>query len=191
MGHEELAASLRREGDESIRLLWQEAENEAGRLRARTVEARVEMRRKTLQTAAGEASAKRRSLLAGAEHETRFLRVRAEAVLLEKLSQAARSSLGELRGEEYEAVFRRLCGELPPARWEKVRVNPADRALAGEIFPGTTVEEDTAISGGVDAMGDEEGIRVVNTFEKRLEKVWDQLVPDLVRDLREYVGGDS
>lgn len=84
-------------------------------------------------------------------------------------------------------MFNRLAAELPPAAWETVRVNPTDGELAGHLFPTALIEPDPAISGGMEALAEEGRIRVVNTLEKRLERGWPELFPDLLGEAERCV----
>jgi V/A-type H+-transporting ATPase subunit E len=49
------------------------------------------------------------------------------------------------------------------------------------MFPDAEVIADESISGGLDAATAGGRIRVVNTFEKRLERAWPILLPEMIR----------
>jgi vacuolar-type H+-ATPase subunit E/Vma4 len=80
-------------------------------------------------------------------------------------------------------LFEALALELPPCRWQSVRVNPADAELAARHFPGAAVEADPAISGGMEVACDEGRVAVSNSLETRLATAWPDLLPGLLKDL--------
>jgi V/A-type H+-transporting ATPase subunit E len=100
--------------------------------------------------------------------------------LSERLSRLATSLLPQFREQQYRELFEALVRELPPYAWETVRVNPEDTAMAGRYFPEAKIVPDTRISGGMEVDGDGGRIRIVNTLEKRLERGWPELLPDLI-----------
>jgi len=84
-------------------------------------------------------------------------------------------------------VFSRLAAELPPIAWETLRVNPADAEVATRLFPRARIVPDSAICGGMEALAEEGRIRVINTLEKRLERVWPELLPALIEETEQCV----
>ncbi len=192
MSSRELIESLRRSGDEKIRLLRQEAEQEAGALRA-AASAKIEELRKQyadkLSAAAGEETIR---ALAEAGNKARTLRLAAEKVLSDRLLSVSRASLQQLRDAAYPAIFEKMVLELPSLAWNLVRVHPADVNLARKYFPEAEIVPVETISGGVDATVRDGTIRVVNTLEKRLERAWNELLPPMVKDAyREVSDGAS
>ena len=181
MGCEELIASLRKEAGERTLEIWKEAEEEAGKIRAG-----VSLRLEALQrdNAAGRASEEgSRKVLLEAETRARMIRLTSENSLSERLYSLAVSSLRLLRDQRYEDIFNRLALELPSPGWQRVRVNPDDPGLAKKYFPGAGIVVDKNITGGMEAEAEEGNVRVVNTFEKRLERSWPQMLPDLLVDI--------
>ncbi len=192
MSSKELIESLRRSGDEKIRLLRQEAEQEAGTVRT-TATARIEGLRKRyadqLSTATGEETIR---ALAEAANRARALKLAAEKVLSERLLSASRAALQQLRGATYPAIFEKMVLELPSLAWNLVRVHPADVNLARKYFPEAEIVPVETISGGVDVTIRDGTIRVINTLEKRLERAWNELLPPMVKDAyREISDGAS
>jgi V/A-type H+-transporting ATPase subunit E len=108
------------------------------------------------------------------------MRLAALGELSERLSRLAVSLLTQLREQQYGELFDALVRELPPYAWETVRVNPEDSAMAGRYFPEAEIVPDPHISGGMEVNGDGGRIRIVNTLEKRLERGWPELLPDLI-----------
>ncbi len=192
MSSRELIESLRRSGDEKIRLLRQEAEQEAEAAR-KAATARLGEERKRyadrLSAATGEETIR---ALAEAGNKARTLRLAAEKVLSERLLSAARAAVHQLRGPMYPALFEKMVLELPSLAWNLVRVNPADVSLAKKYFPDAEIVPVETISGGVDVTIRDGTIRVINTLEKRLDRAWNELLPLMVRDAyREISDGAS
>jgi vacuolar-type H+-ATPase subunit E/Vma4 len=102
--------------------------------------------------------------------------------LAERLLALARAGLPQLRGEQPARLFEALALELPPRRWQRVRVNPADAALAAQHFPDATIDVDPAISGGMELECEDGRIRVSNTLETRLDIAWTDLLPQLIAE---------
>jgi vacuolar-type H+-ATPase subunit E/Vma4 len=187
-----LIESLRRAGDEKIRLVKQEAEREAESLRA-CLGARLEdlRKRQAGEFAVVAAEAERRAF-ADAGNRARSLRLDAEQALAGRLLCIAQASLSRLREGAYAAVFEKLALELPSLPWKLVRVNPADVDLARGYFPDAELVANESITGGMDAATGDGALRVINTFEKRLERAWGELLPVLMKDvLREASDGAS
>jgi len=183
MGCKELIESLRAAGDEKIRAMQQEEEREAGKIRAEVAEKIGQLRKVRNETHVIEAAEKTSTALSEAAHRARLIRLVAEKALAERLYSLALASLQQLRNAGYRAVFAALARELPHFAWKTVRVNPIDRALAQEHFPEAELVPDNTIAGGMDVTSDEGKVRVVNTFEKRLERSWDEMLPTLLRDV--------
>ena len=97
------------------------------------------------------------------------------------------SSLPALRKAGYEAVFGKMVQELPALSWKRVQVNPGDVALAGRYFPAAEIVPDPGITGGLDVSTEDGSIRVINTFEKRLERAWSDMLPLLIKDVYQEV----
>jgi len=182
MGSRELIESLRKAADEKIQAIQQDAETETRKIKAEAVRRKDELRQDYARVQSAEAEEYGRARLAEANSRARALRLAAEQDLAERLQAAARSSLLRLRGTGYSRVFAALAQELPPLAWQSVSVNPEDVDLAKQQFPNAEIIPDEKISGGVDAAAEEGKIRVKNTFEKRLERMWMHTLPVLMDD---------
>jgi V/A-type H+-transporting ATPase subunit E len=187
VGYEDLLAALRREGENKSGLIRQEAEAEAARLREEAAAGRVRLREGFEQEQARAIAAECGAILAEAERTARRIRLAEAGKRAERLYRLALGLLPHLRERDYPGMFSRLAAELPPAAWETVRVNPADGELAGYLFPTALIEPDPAISGGMEALAGGGRIRVVNTLEKRLERGWPELLPDLLGEAERCV----
>jgi vacuolar-type H+-ATPase subunit E/Vma4 len=183
MGCRELIESLRTAGDERIKTIRDEAEQEAGRIREETARRIEALQGENTRRHAAAAAKETEALQAEANSAIRRIRLRAERALADRLYAAARESLRTLRNVGYGDVFHGFAQELPQFTWKKVRVNPEDVALAREIFPGVEILPAPEIIGGLEAVSEGERVRVVNTFEKRLERIWEEMLPDIMKEV--------
>lgn len=187
MGCKELIESLRRAADERIKLIWQETEGEAERVRGEVSHKLNQLRENCSRTESLAVTAAQVAAVSEAKNRSRTYLLTAEKALSDRLFSVALSSLPRLRGSDYREVFERMARELPPLAWKTVRVNPEDTNLAKNIFNGADIIPDKTISGGVDAMTDGGKIRVINTFEKRLERAWVDMLPDVLKKIYDAV----
>lgn len=189
MGCEELIGSLRKEAEEKVREIWREAEEEAGKTRAG-----ISLRLEALlhENASGLSSeVDRMKVLLDAENRARMIRLASEDRLSARLYSLAASSLHLLRRKGYEDIFHKLVLELPPLAWHAVKVNPHDSDLAKKFFPRANILVEKDITGGMKAEAEEGAVRVANTFEKRLERAWPQMLPGLMADINREVMDDE
>ncbi len=182
MGCKELIESLRRAADERIRLIWKDAEGEADKIRAEVSHRLDLLRESNSRTESLAAIAAQVAAVSEANNRSRINLLTAEKALSDHLYSIALSSLQRLRNSGYQEAFRKMAQELPPLAWKTVRVNPADVSLAKGSFAGAEIIPDKMIAGGVDAMTDGGKIRVINTFEKRLERAWVDMLPGLLKE---------
>jgi V/A-type H+-transporting ATPase subunit E len=187
MGCKELIDSLRASGNDKIRALRADAEQEAERLRADAAKRIEEVRQRHERERQAEAAKLTEALLAQAQAEARRIRIRSERALAERLAALARSSLPALRNVGYDDVFASFVRELPQLPWKTVQVNPRDAALAKAHFPDAEVGPDEGVAGGMIAVSEADRLRVVNTFEKRLERKWEDMLPEIMREVLEQV----
>lgn len=183
MSCKELIDSLKKAADERVLLMRQESEREAGAAKA-DVARRLEQRRDEAKRK--EAAAQRDAnaqALSAANNRAREIMLSAEKELSARLEAVAASSLPGLRKAGYETAFGKMARELPTLAWHTVRVNPGDVALAEKFFPGAEIVPDRNITGGMDVSTKDGSIRVINTFEKRLERAWSDMLPLLIRDV--------
>lgn len=182
MGQRELMAALRQGAEAEIAALWQRTEQEAQRLRDQAQQQQRALEAELLSAAeqqgAREAAIREQLAL----RQQRSLRLEAEAALAERLLRLARELLPQLRGRD-EPIFTALAAELPPAPWGSLRVHPDDLPLARQLFAAVEIAGDPRISGGLEAETVDGGLRVVNTLEKRLQRLWPQLLPELRKEV--------
>ncbi len=187
MGSRELIESLRRAGEESIRLHRKDAEQEAESREASLVKQLAELSRHYADELAAAENEETRRARAEAGSRVRAVRLAAEKRLSDRLFSIVHASLAQLRHDGYPAIFEKLVRELPALPWKRVRVHPADIELARKLLPGAEIVPEETISGGVDAAIADGRIRVINTFEKRLELAWADLLPLLISDAYEEI----
>lgn len=185
MGCKELIGSLRTAGDERLRTLRADAEQEADRVRAEASRRIDALHEEHARRHAVQAALATEALLAEANAAVRTIRIRAERDLADRLYGVARASLPHLRNAGYRDVFAGFARELPKLAWRTVQVNPADVELAREVFPDADVRPDPAIIGGMVAAAENDRMQVVNTFEKRLACLWEEMLPDIMKELAE------
>jgi len=186
MGCKELIESLRKAADEKLLEIRQQAKGEVEELRREYSRRTEDIRQEQEAHLSARIRGATAGILSDAKSEALLIKLSSEKAIAERLFGVALDALKMLRGEGYERVFQALVKELPPLDWKTVRVNPADVALAGRHFPGATIVEDAAIGGGMDSMTEDGKIRVVNTFEKRLERAWEHMAPLLMKELHEW-----
>lgn len=165
------------------------AEAEAARQQCDTMIAALHqdhMRR--LEQAVGQES---ESLLAGVRCQCRKESLEAEGRLTNRLQLLAVRLLASLRQGDYPAVFSSLAAEIPDRHWDCITVNPEDTDLAAQHFPESKIQKESDICGGLIAESTDSRITVCNTFEKRLEKCWPQLLPVLLKEVHSLYVADG
>jgi V/A-type H+-transporting ATPase subunit E len=186
MSYRELIGALQKECEEKARKIWQEAAGEAERARGDASKRIEEGREGRARNQSAALKVVTEDILSEALARARVTRLAAEKELSDRLYMIARNCLTHLRGDGYKDIFSALVNELPPCEWEVVKVNPQDRQLAQSLFPEDEVTSEPAVTGGIEATG-KEGIRVVNTLEKRLERIWPEILPEMTGEVRSIV----
>ena len=182
MDCESLMESLWRDGERKIREIEAEAGEEAEKIETE-VSLRVTALKEHHEKNMLADSEKRTSdILTDANQKADLIRIAAFRKLLSRLYQLARSSLMLLRNERYGDLFTALTAEIPSLPWKSVRVHPGDTERAQKSFPGAEIIADDTISGGMDVMTGDGKVRVINTFEKRLERAWEEMSSDLLQE---------
>jgi vacuolar-type H+-ATPase subunit E/Vma4 len=178
---EQLIASLRENERRQIEKIWQQAKAEAETIRKEAAETIDSLRKK--QTKEVEATRRQctHAILAEADTIAKNKELFVNDKLATELFETALKMLPVLRTAEYENVFLQLADELPPNDWQQVTVSEQDREIAIKKFPGATVKTDAAIYGGLMVSIEQERIIVDNTFNKRLERHWNFLLPRLIK----------
>lgn len=184
MGRRELLEALQREGRDKMAAITGMGAAEEDRLRSLAEERREELRRDHELQLELLCSDLKRTIMAGASREASLIRLRAEHALSQRLHEHALFCLKQLPGDDGERIFRALAAELPALPWHTLRVAPGDAALAATHFPDATIIADETVSGGVKAATADGSLTVDNTLETRLERIWPDLLPNLMAELR-------
>jgi V/A-type H+-transporting ATPase subunit E len=184
MGRRELLEALQREGEETMAAITARGATAAAELRSQAEERLAKLRREDEQECERLCSERKRLLLGKAAGEAALIRLRAEHALALRLHEHARSSLQELAGADAEKLFSSLAAELPAMPWSTISTSPGDARRAAALFPDATIIPDTTISGGLKAATAGQSLTVDNTLEKRLERFWPDLLPQLLAELR-------
>jgi vacuolar-type H+-ATPase subunit E/Vma4 len=183
MDCEHLIECLRREAGEKIRIIGEEAKEAAAKIGEETARKINSLRAEYERTANAAAAKRIGEIRADADMKARLLRAAAARRFSTRLYSEFRSSLSLLRNKGYADAFFSMAAELPPLSWNSIRVNPGDVSMAREHFPGVQIIPDEGISGGMDVTTGDGRTRVINTFEKRLERTWEELLPDLMQEI--------
>jgi vacuolar-type H+-ATPase subunit E/Vma4 len=185
LGLQELLNSLRVNEQKQIDSIWQEAKNEAEKLRKQVDEATADITKNHTDQLASACQKSMRSIFSETEISVRTKKLFAYQALEQTLRRAATAQLPALKDENYEDVFARLVAEIPERKWERIIVNPADLDLAANFFTANIIHTDPAISGGLIVTSAEGKIIVDNTFERRLERKWHHILPEIIANLEQ------
>ncbi|CAH2032129.1 V-type ATP synthase subunit E [Trichlorobacter ammonificans] len=188
MGRRELLEALQREGAETLAAIAAGETAEEARLRRTAAEQSADERQRHERELARCCDERRAALLATASREAALIRLRAEHLLALRLRERAQACLGQVCSGGDEGLFRRLAGELPELAWGTVTVAEVDRQVAEACFPGVTVTTDPALSGGLRAVSADGSLTVDNSLETRLTRLWPDLLPTLMAELRTMPG---
>ena len=188
MGLEELISTLKKNEQKQIDDIWQQARAEADSIRKQVAEAIAKITEEHADQLASACRKSVRVIVAEAEMKARKKKLFAYQGLDELLHATAINQLPKLREHGYENVFAQLTKELPDSQWDTIIVNPSDMELAANFFDKNIVQPDTAISGGLIAVNAGGRMVVDNTFEKRLERQWSHILPELIKRIAEKYG---
>lgn len=184
MGRRELLEALQRDGRKTMAAIAVRGAAEEQRLRSGAEQRREELQREHEQQRELLCSVRRHTLISRAAREVALIRLRAEHALSLRLYRRARICLKQLRGDNAEPLFRSLSVELPAVPWHTVWTNPGDTVLASAVFPGALIIPDETLTGGFKASTADGSLTIDNTLEVRLERLWPDLLPQLMAELR-------
>ncbi len=183
MGCKELIESLRAAASERVDAVWSEASAEADTARAACAQKIDQAKEEAGRIRAAKVALIRSQALLEARSKERGLRLAADRKLADLLYAIAGSRLRMLREREYDAAFQAMAQELPRFTWASVKVHPDDIERARKLFPNAKITASEAISGGLEVTSDDGLVTVVNTCEKRLERAWEAMLPELIREV--------
>jgi V/A-type H+-transporting ATPase subunit E len=182
LGLEELLNTLRINEQKQIDDIWQQAKAEAESIRKQVADAITDITRAHEDQLASACQKSIRSILAESEKKAGMKKLYAYQDLDRVLHLTAIRQLPLLRQTlDYKTVFELLVNELPEVDWERIAVNPADVDLAVKFFRRDIVSPDESISGGLIAVNRDGRILVNNSFEKRLERKWPYILPEMIK----------
>jgi len=188
LGLEKLLSTLKKNEQKQIDDIWQQAMAEADSVRKEVAEAIVKITEEYADQLESACQKSTRNIFAEAETEARKRKLFSYQYLDEVLRTTAMKQLPKLRVINYESVFAQLVKELPDCEWEKILVNPADMNLAAKLFNKNIVQPDKTIKAGLIAVNADGKIIVDNTFEKRLERKWSHIIPELINKIEKKYG---
>ena len=191
MGRRELEAALLRDGEDMARQIWQQAESVAARLREETGQLRARQRSSAGSRWQADSAALREETLTAARRQARQRRLAAESAVAARLQRLAEGLLAELALTGGEGLFLALAGEIPDHPWQQVKVNQRDRSSAKKRFSQAEIQSVEGISAGLEVLSEDGRIRILNSLEKRLEHLWPELLPELLKILRPLAGDDE
>ena len=191
MGVSELKTALRQDGEARAREFWQQAEA-AVEKRRKEISAELEhLRAATGRSLQAEETRLRNNLLLEARARATGYRLHAEAAMELRLLEMAGRVLGEMVGTSRHEIWQALCRELPKYPWTNLTVHPKDLDFARQAFPAAAIECDEAIDGGLVVTDAKGTVRIDNSVSCRLSRAWPDLLPNLMKDLRERVDNDA
>ncbi len=180
MTHPALLNSLRQKGKEQAETIWQQARAEAEKCRAEAARAIEAQRAQAAQEIAAIAQRLANAATTEATGKARAIHAAARTALAARLYKLAQNALALFRDGDYASLFAALVEELPAHTWQRARVNPADQRLAQTHFPDAQIVGDEAIVAGMEVEAEDGRIRIDNTLQKRLQRAWPDILPDLI-----------
>src|SRR5210317_2215104 len=191
MGEKELKTALQHEGETHARGFWEQAEAVVEG-RRKEIETELEhLHEETRRSLQAEEAALHNNLLFEAQTRATEVKLYAEAAMELRLLEIADRVLGEMIEGSRQELWQALSRELPEYQWARVKVYPEDLELARRTFPSAAIDIDEAICGGLIVTNAEGTIRVDNSLSCRLMRAWPDLLPDLMKDLREQVDSNA
>lgn len=115
----------------------------------------------------------------------------AQEKMAKRLYLSGLKQLSTLRDENYSNVFEALVKEVPLLKWEEVRVNPRDCLIAKDFFVEVKITPDKDITGGFILSAEGGKVIIINTFEKRWERLYTSLLPEMLKELYEHIANNK
>ncbi len=191
MTREALISDIRKKGEVQIESVWRHTRKDSADLRAAVAREINEHDRRTARESSAFSRAALEAATARAEVEVRSIRTTAQVSLADRLYVLAGQMLPKFRNSGYAGLFAALVDELPTLEWRRVTVNPEDRALAQTHFPGAQIVCDEQIVGGLTVAVEGGRIRIDNTLERRLQRAWLDMLPELMPYILEEIDGNG
>jgi len=191
VGCQELVEALRSAAAARIQAVWREAEEEGGKIREEVRERIRKLSESDVKAFSSESLTECDKIVLLAARQARMKNLSSQKALSDRLYMHAMSRLSLLRNEDYEKVFRGIADEFPRLPWQTVKVNPRDQHIARDYFPNSIIMADEHIAGGAEALTEAGKLRIINTFEKRLERAWADILPSLLKDVFDEVSDEG
>lgn len=191
MGRDELLAALQLKAAAEKQAIWQRAEQQAAEAEAEAVgeQRRLELQRRDRQQQ--ELQELQRALDSRIDKRLQRARLQTEQLLAGRLQLLAGELLTALPPEVRQRGWKVLVEELPARSWQTIRVHPDDFDRARQQFPDSRIESDAALGGGLVAIAADEALQVDNSFERRRQRLWPQLLGSLIERFEAEDGGQS
>ena len=180
MVHSALIDVVRQQAAASVAAIWTEVRAEAARVKAEADRVIAQQRGEHASRLRAVTAAATQSANAAAMRRARIIRSEAKAAVADRALALAVAALARFRDGAYPGRFNALAAELPERSWTRVVVNGADAPLARRRF-SSAVDVDDALIGGL--IAEDDGLRVNNTFERRLAAAWPELLPAVMNDV--------
>lgn len=191
MDVEKLKEALAEEARKELDKLYSELQAEIASYRMKK-KAELMQRKEELKSHAEKVlQEKRRRILGRAKRKADDILVQAEERVAIRFYEVGLKSLSFLRDENYSDVFANLAKEIVAIQREEVRVNPADIAIAKDFFKEAVIVADKDITGGFILRAEKGKIVINNTFEKRWERVFPSLLPEVLKELYACIEDDE
>lgn len=187
MGRRELLDALEREGQETMASIADREAVEGERLRVAAGQRLAGLRLEHEQLCDRQCRDLQHKVMSKALREAALIRLRAEHSLSLRLWDRALIAVMQHRPEHPEKLWRDLAAELPPDQWLTVQVNPGAVSLATSCFPGAEIIVDAELSAGFKATTADGGLTVDNTLQTRLARLWPELLPQLMTEMRQLL----
>lgn len=187
MGYKQLIESLRAEAEQIIESIWQEKRKEADTIKEAFNKEMERFKDEYITKKKMEILKNTESLIFMAKRKAYEIRLNSERELLSRIYYLGSDMLPLLRDETYPDIFGRLASEIIGGKWKRIIVNPEDVALAKKYFENAEVAIDRKISGGFVVISEDGRIIIDNTFEKRLERAWQSILPEIIKEIYSYV----
>lgn len=183
MSHSALLVDLRARGEQQIATLRRQAREKIDSLRAEADQQLAEAESQCQLTAGQSRETVRRKMAVTAQRQASLIATRAEQKLNNRLYGLGIKLLNGLHDPDRAILLSRLAAEISDNNWQTIIVHPDDQAVARKLFPQAEILTNQDICGGLIASSSHGRITVINTLEKRLERLWPQLAPEILQDV--------
>jgi len=111
-----------------------------------------------------------------------------EHFISQKCKEYAEKLTEEIWKESAENFFKRHKDEINNEGFKTVYVNTADKKLAEKCFPHANIVPTETITGGFIAENKDGTFLIDNTIKSRFEKIWPEILPEIMGKVYEELG---